>query len=324
MRIRNLGRTGLKVSSVCLGCMTFGGQADEAESTRIMETALDGGVNFFDTADVYTDGRSEEIVGRFLRDRRHSVVLATKFASKVGEGPNDVGGSRAHIMHAVEASLRRLGTDFIDLYQMHQVDAATPLDETLRALDDLVRAGKVRYVGCSNFEAWRLLKANWTSDRLGVARFDCIQPRYNLLWREIERELLPACQDQGTGVIVYNPIAGGLLSGKHRFETEPDAATRFAQQGPGPLYRRRYWHREHFDAGERLRPVAQSEGLTLPQFAIAWTLRHPAVTSAIVGATSAAQLSESLGGVDHSVSQGSVTECDRVWESIRGVVALAT
>lgn len=324
MNCRHLGRTGLRVSAICLGCMTFGGQADEAESSRIMEAAVEAGVNFFDTANVYTDGRSEEITGRFLAGRRGSIVLATKFAAKVGDGPNDAGGSRAHIMAAVEASLRRLGTDYIDLYQMHQVDRDTPLEETLRALDDLVRSGKVRYVGCSNFEAWRLLKANGISDRLGLVRFDSVQPRYNLLWREIERELLPACLDQGTGVIVYNPIAGGLLSGKHRADADPAANTRFAQEGPGPLYRRRYWHPEHFAAVDRVRPLAEAAGLTLPQFAVAWALRHPAVTSAIVGATSATQLTESLGGADASIADDAAAECDAIWEGLRGVVSLPT
>jgi 1-deoxyxylulose-5-phosphate synthase len=215
MKIKRLGRTGLKVSEICLGTMTFGNQSDEPTSHTIMSKAFDAGVTFFDTADAYplgatleTVGRTEEYIGRWLQGRRDQIVLATKFFGQVGSGPNDKGGSRKHIFQAIEGSLRRLQTDYIDLYQMHSPDAETPIDETLRALDDLVQSGKVLYIGCSNFSAWQLCKALWTSDKLGFARFDSVQPRYNLLFRHIEAELLPLAMDQGIGVISYNPLAG--------------------------------------------------------------------------------------------------------------------
>ena len=232
MKQRRMGRTGLKVSEICLGTMTFAGQCDEATSFRILDVAAERGVTFLDTADAYpippepeTAGRTEEVIGRWLAaapGRRHEFVLATKCRIRVGHGPNDQGLSRRHILAACEASLRRLRTDYIDLYQAHLPDPETPIDETLRAFDDLVRPGKVRYVGCSNYPAWQLALALGTSERTGWARYDCIQPRYNVLYREIETELLPLCRDQGVGVIVYNPLAGGLLTGKH----SPRQATR--------------------------------------------------------------------------------------------------
>ena len=236
MQQRRMGRTGLKVSEICLGTMTFAGQCDEATSFRIMDVAIERGVTFIDTADVYpippdiaTAGATESVIGRWLAaapGRRDGLVLATKCRAKVGPGANDQGLSRRHILEACEASLRRLRTDFIDLYQSHSFDAETPIDETLRAFDDLVRSGKVRYVGCSNYAAWQLAMAIGTSERHGWARYDCVQPRYNLLHRDIEAELLPLCRDQGVGVIAYNPLAGGFLTGKHSSEAPP-------RPGPG-------------------------------------------------------------------------------------------
>src|SRR5436190_2151226 len=223
MKLRRLGRTGLKVSEICLGTMTFGHQCDEETSFAIMNKAADQGVYFIDTADVYpvppspeTAGRTEEIVGNWLQGQRHRYVLATKCRMRVGTEPNDEGLSRRHILQAVEDSLRRLHTDYIDLYQPHSPDPETPLDETMRALEDLVRQGKVRYVGCSNYPAWQVALALGISTRLNLARLDCVQPRYNLLYREIESELLPLCRDQGLGVIAYNPLAGGFLAKRYR------------------------------------------------------------------------------------------------------------
>src|SRR5438128_2308141 len=223
MKIRRMGQTGLKVSEVCLGTMTFGHQCDEPTSFAILDKAAEAGVIFLDTADAYpvpptpeTAGRTEEILGKWLKGKRERFVVATKCRLRVGPGPNDEGLSRKHILKACEDSLRRLGTDYVDLYQSHTPDAETPLEETLRAFDDLVRQGKVRYVGCSNHPAWLLALSLGVSDRLGLARYECVQPRYNLLYREIETELLPLCRDQGLGVIVYNPLAGGFLSGKYR------------------------------------------------------------------------------------------------------------
>jgi len=306
MRFKRLGRTGLKVSEICMGTMTFGSQADEEAAHAILDRALDAGVNFVDTADVYpvpptveTAGRTEEIVGHWLRGKRSRVVLATKCRGRVGPGPNDEGLSRAHILDAVEASLRRLQTDYIDLYQMHWPDADTPLEETLQALDDLVRWGKVRYVGCSNFEAWRLYKSLWVSDRLHLARFDCVQPRYNLLHREIERDLLPVCAEEGIGVIAYNPLAGGFLTGKYRRDEPPPEGTRFALAGgSGSLYRNRYWHDKLFDAVDRVKEAAESFAATPAQVSVAWLLQQPAVTSAIVGATRREQVEETLKGTE--------------------------
>src|SRR4051794_40127544 len=252
MEQRRLGRTGLKVSEICLGTMTFAGQADETASMKILDVATDRGVTFIDTADAYpipptpeTAGFTEEVIGRWLAlqpGRRDELILATKCRIRVGHGPNDQGLSRRHILASCEKSLRRLQTDYIDLYQAHMPDPETPIDETLRAFDDLVRAGKVRYVGCSNYPAWQLALALGVSERNGWARYDCVQPRYNVLYREIENELLPLCRDQGVGVIVYNPLAGGMLTGKHKGEAPPEPGGRFTLGYTGELYRERYWH----------------------------------------------------------------------------------
>ena len=306
MPFKRLGQTGLKVSEICMGTMTFGSQADEEAAHAILDRALDAGVNFIDTADVYpvpptveTAGRTEEIVGRWLRGKRSRVVVATKCRGRVGPGLNDEGLSRAHILDAVEASLRRLQTDYIDLYQVHWPDADTPLEETLQALDDLVRWGKVRYLGCSNFEAWRLYKSLWVSDRLHLTRFDCVQPRYNLLHREIERDLLPVCAEEGIGVIAYNPLAGGFLAGKYRRDEPPPEGTRFALAGgSGSLYRDRYWHDKLFDAVDRVKEVAEGCAATPAQVSVAWLLQQPTVTSAIVGATRREQVEETLKGTE--------------------------
>ena len=234
MKQRRMGRTGLKVSEICLGTMTFAGQSDEATSFQILDRAFERGVTFIDTADAYpippepaTAGRTEEVIGRWIAvapvRRQHRLCWRRSAASGSGTGPNDEGLSRRHILAACEASLRRLRTDAIDLYQAHLPDPETPIDETLRAFDDLVRSGKVRYAGCSNYPAWQLALALGMSERKGWARYDCVQPRYNVLYREIENELLPLCRDQGVGVIVYNPLAGGLLTGKHRSEARARA-----------------------------------------------------------------------------------------------------
>ena len=317
MKTKRLGRTGLKVPEVCLGTMTFAKQSDEKTAFQIMDLAADSGITFFDTADVYpipvsaeTAGRTEVIVGKWLKGKRDRIVLATKCGMKMGEGANDAGLSRKHILDAVDASLRRLGTDYVDLYQVHSPDPATPIDETLEALHAIVQSGKARYIGCSNFRAWQLCKALWTSDLRGIARFDSAQPRYNILFREIEHELLPLCADQGVGVIVYNPLAGGFLTGKHR-RGSPEAHTRFAVAGQ--LYMDRYWNEACFDAVERLNSFFEERAKPLTHVAIAWVLAQPAVTSAIVGATSPDQLKDTLGGVTLTLDQDELEECNRVW-----------
>lgn len=320
MKTRRMGRTGLKVSEICLGTMTFGHQCDEEASFAIMNKAADYGVSFIDTADVYpvppspeTAGRTEEIVGHWLKGQRQQYVLATKCRMRVGTGPNDEGLSRRHILDACEQSLRRLQTDYIDLYQPHSVDPDTPADETLRALEDLVRAGKVRYLGCSNFPAWQVALSLGISDRRGWARYDCVQPRYNLLWREIENELLPLCRDQGLGVIAYNPLAGGFLTGKYQSIEQLHQGTRFTLGKTGELYRERYWQESQLEAVLRLEHFLQPRRKSILQVALAWVLAQPGITSAIVGASRAEQLDQSLAAVDMSLDEDELAACDRVW-----------
>jgi aryl-alcohol dehydrogenase (NADP+) len=279
--------------------MTFGLQCDEPTSVGILERAAERGITFLDTADVYplggsleTAGRTEEILGRWLQKRRHEFVLATKCAGVTGGRSWDRGASRKHVLDAVDASLRRLQTDYIDLYQIHHPDPDTPIDETLRALDDVVRSGKARYVGCSNFPAYRVARALGRSEVLGVARFDAVQPRYNLLFRQPERELLPLCQEEGLGVIPYNPIAGGLLSGKHRRDAGPTAGTRFTLGNAARRYQDRYWHEREFATVEALRPLAAEAGMPLARLAVAWVLAQPAVTAPIIGASRPDQLDD--------------------------------
>lgn len=299
MKYTRLGRTGLQVSRLCLGTMTFGYQCDEKTSVAIMDRAFEAGITFFDTADVYplgapagSTGRTEEFVGRWLSGRRDRIVLATKCFGRTGPSRWDQGNSRKHILDAVDASLKRLGTDYIDLYQLHGPDAETPIDETLRALEDVVRAGKVRYIGCSNFLAYQLARALGRSEALGVVRFDSVQPRYNLLFREIERELLPLCSEDGVGVIPYNPIAGGLLSGKHNPTAGPEEGSRFTLGSAAERYQDRYWHEGMFETVEQMRPIAQEAGMSLPQMAVAWVLANPVITAPIIGASRPEQLED--------------------------------
>src|SRR3954454_12913833 len=269
----NMGRTGLQVSRLCLGTMTFGIQCDEPTSVAILDAAAEAGITFLDTADVYPlagrggqAGLTEEIVGRCLRGRRDEVIVATKCFGAMSRRRWDRGGSRKHILDAVEGSLRRLGTDYIDLYQLHGDDPNTPLDETLAAFDHLVQSGKVRYVGCSNYSAWRLARAIGRSETLGLARYDCIQPRYNLLFRSFERDLFPLCEQDGVGVIPYNPLAGGFLTGKHR-PGSPTEGTRFTLGTAGDRYQDRYWHEQMFATVEELGRLAGAAGISLAQLA---------------------------------------------------------
>ena len=295
-----LGRTGLKVSRLCLGTMTFGLQCDEPTSTAILDAAFAGGITFLDTADVYplggglpTAGRTEEIVGRWLAGRRDEVVLATKCHGAMGPAPWQQGNSRKHIIEAAEASLRRLQTDYIDLYQLHGPDPDTPLDETVAAMDHLVQSGKVRYIGCSNFLAYQVALAIGRSEARGLVRFESVQPRYNLLFRQIERELLPLCREEQIGVIPYNPIAGGMLSGKHVFGS-PTEGSRFTLGNAADRYQDRYWHEEMFGDVERIRAVADDAGLGMVTLALAWVMANPAITAPIIGASRPEQLADSL------------------------------
>jgi len=324
MQTRRLGQTGLKVSEVCLGTMTFGFQCDEQTSFAIMDKAADHGVFFFDTADVYpvppspeTAGRTEEIVGKWLEGKRDRFVLATKCRMRVGHEVNDEGLSRRHIMQAVEASLRRLRTDYIDLYQPHSPDPDTPLEETLRALDDLVRQGKVRYLGCSNYPAWQVALALGISGRGGWARFDCVQPRYNLLYREIESELLPLCRHEGLGVIAYNPLAGGFLTGRYQQAESPaPAGTRFSLGKTGDLYRERYWQKAQFEAVRQLHDFMKPRGKLLLQAALKWVLDQPGVSAAIVGASRPEQLDQSLPAVNLALDAEEKEACKLAWYSL--------
>jgi aryl-alcohol dehydrogenase (NADP+) len=281
--------------------MTFGFQCDERTSHAILDRAAEGGITFLDTADVYpiggsleTVGRTEEIIGRWFQGRRANFILATKCWGQVGPNRWDTGNSRKHILDAVEGSLRRLQTDYIDLYQLHGPDPRTPIDETLRALEDVVRSGKVRYVGCSNFMAYQLARAIGRSEAMGVVRFDCVQPRYNLLFREIERELLPLCAEDGVGVIPYNPLAGGLLTGKHNREAGPEEGSRFTLGSAAARYQDRYWHEGMFETVDQIRPVAQEVGMTMPQLAVAWVAANPVITAPIIGASRPEQLDDTL------------------------------
>jgi aryl-alcohol dehydrogenase-like predicted oxidoreductase len=282
MQYRNLGRSGVKVSAVGLGCNQFGNPVDRAGTRAIVRRALDLGINFFDTADIYGNkGQSEEYLGEALAGEWERVVVATKVRSSMGPGPNDEGASRYHVVSGVEASLRRLKTDHIDLYQIHAWDESTPLDETMRALDDLVSAGKVRYAGVSNFTAWQLCRANDLAEMHGWAPMVSVQPHYHLLERGIERELMPYCRWAGVGILPYFPLAGGFLTGKYRRGAPPEAGTRGARSP----YVQRYLTDQNFDILERLRPLAEAHGRSLAELAIAWLLAQPQVASVIAGAT---------------------------------------
>lgn len=309
MKHTRLGRTGLQVSRLCLGTMTFGLQCDEPTAIGIMDRAADGGITFLDTADVYplggtgaTAGRTEEIVGRWLTGRRDRFILATKCFGRSGPARWDQGNSRKHILDAIDASLRRLQTDYIDLYQLHGPDPETPIDETLRALEDVVRAGKVRYVGCSNFAAYQVARAIGRSEALRIVRFDSVQPRYNMLFRAFERDLFPLCREEGIGVIPYNPIAGGLLSGKHNPSAGPEEGSRFTLGTAAERYQERYWHDEMFETVEQLRPVAADAGMTLAQMSVAWVMANPVITAPIIGASRPEQLDDSLKAVETPLS----------------------
>jgi len=302
MQYRKFGRTGLTVSRLCLGTMTFGLQTEEDASRRILDTAADAGVNFIDTADVYPlgsehsdAGRTEEIVGRWLKGKRDRFILATKAVGKMGPSAWDQGASRKHLLDAIDASLKRLGTDYVDLYQLHTDDANTPLDETLEALDVIVRSGKARYIGVSNFLAYRLARALGRADVLRVARFVSVQPRYNLLFRQIERELLPLAAEEQLAVMPYNPLAGGLLTGKHKLDAAPPSG-RFTETvgKAGAMYQERYWHQREFETIERLKAIVEPTGQSLTRVSLAWVLTNPLVTSAIIGASRAEQLNDTL------------------------------
>jgi aryl-alcohol dehydrogenase-like predicted oxidoreductase len=305
MKYRQLADTGVFVSELCLGTMTFGGLGqiwevigglDQHAADALVHRAIDAGVNFVDTADVYATGESETMLGRALGNRRRNVILATKARGRMGSQPNQVGLSRLHILEAVDASLTRLGTDYIDLYQIHRPDALTNIEDTLRALDDLVRAGKVRYIGCSNLMAWQLMKALGISTAQGLERFRCTQSYYSLAGRELEREMIPLLQDQGLGLLAWSPLAGGFLSGKFTRESIDGAARRAKFDFP-PVNRERA-----FAIVDVLGQIARKTDASIPQVALAWILANRTVTSVIIGAKKMSQLDDNLKAVDITLS----------------------
>lgn len=291
MNYRNMGRTGLKVSEVCLGTMTFAHGTDEAAAKAMVDRSFEAGINFFDTADGYQVGESEIMLGRALKGRRRDAVIATKFFNPMGPGPNDSGMSRVHIMQAIEYSLRRLQTDYVDIYYIHHVEEQTPLEEMLRALDDLVRQGKVRYTACSNYQAWRLGTALGISMAEGLELFSCYQPQYNLVVRDIEQELIPLCQYHGLGVVTWGPLAGGFLSGKYAPGERSLSGTRSEE---GWVFLENFFAANADETLSVLLEVAETIGKTPAQVAIRWILEQPAVTSVIVGARTVEQLEDNI------------------------------
>ena len=305
MKHTKFGGTGLRVSRLCLGTMTFGLQCDEAQSHAIMDAASTGGIDFFDTADVYplgggraTAGRTEEIVGAWLKGKRHDFILATKCVGQMGPKPWQQGMSRKHILDAIDASLKRLGTDYVDLYQLHGYDHLTPIDEALEGLDTVVRSGRARYVGVSNWQAHRIARALGRSELKNIARIASVQPRYNLLFRSFERDLLPMCGEEAIAVIPYNPLAGGMLTGKHDGQAAPQTGTRFTLGAAARRYQERYWNEKQFETIEALRPIAAEAGISMATMALCWVLSNPAITAPIVGASRPEQLADSLAAAE--------------------------
>jgi aryl-alcohol dehydrogenase-like predicted oxidoreductase len=316
MELRNLGRSGLRVSLVGLGCNNFGGRIDNAAARAVIDKAIDSGITLFDTADTYGNrggakGDSERALGELLGERRKQIVLATKFCSPMDEARGLMGASRRYIMSAVEASLTRLRTDWIDLYQIHRPDPLTPIEETLRALDDLVRQGKVRYIGCSNFAAWQLVEAAWTAKSAGLHGFVSYQDEYSLVVRKHEKELMPAAQEYGLGMLPYFPLASGLLTGKYRRDAAPEAGTRFAASFNQNLTQR-YMTPANFDKVEALQTFVAARGRTMLELAFSWLAQRPTVASVIAGATSAQQIEQNIKAVGWILTPEERAEVEKI------------
>ncbi len=317
MNYKQLGRTGLLVSELCFGTMTFGGkgfwsaigQLPQQAADNLVDRVLDAGINFIDTADVYSEGESEKILGKALGKRRKDVVLATKVFGRMGQGPNEVGLSRGHIMQAIEESLVRLGTDYIDLYQIHGFDALTPIEETLRALDDLVHAGKVRYIGCSNQAAWQLMKSIWVADKYNLHRFESLQAYYTIAGRDLEREIVPTLLDQKLGLMVWSPLAGGLLSGKYDRDGKGTSDGRRVNFDFPPVDRERA-----FIVVDVMREIAQDKNVSVAQIALSWLLHQPVVTSVIIGANTPEQLADNLAAPEVKLSVEELARLNEVSE----------
>ena len=318
MRHNPLGRTGLFVSQLCLGTMTFGGgegiwkqigDLQQADAERLIGQALDAGINFIDTADVYSGGLSEQVTGQALKNLkvpRENVVVATKVFGEMGSGPNARGASRSHILDGVKASLKRLQLDHIDLYQIHGFDLATPIEETVRALDQLVRHGHVRYVGVSNWAAWQIVKALGIAERLGLSRFESLQAYYTVAGRDLERELIPMLKSEGVGLMVWSPLAGGLLSGKYRRHQQAEEGSRRVSFDFPPVDKERAW-----DCIDVMRPIAEAHGVSVAQIALAWLLHQPQVTSVIVGAKRPEQLADNLAATQVTLSAAELAQIDQ-------------
>jgi aryl-alcohol dehydrogenase-like predicted oxidoreductase len=320
MQFRKLGRTGLVISRQILGTGTFGKQTNETEAFRILDKAADAGINTVDIADIYPGGatleevgRAEEITGRWLRGRRDSFIVGSKVGYPMGTAPWDKGTSRKHVLAAIDATLRRLNTDYLDLYQVHMDDLDTPLDETIEALDTVVRSGKARYIGVSNFLAYRLARAIGRQDVLRLARYVSAQPRYNLLFREIERELLPLAGEEGLAVIPFNPLAGGLLSGRYQHTDTPDTGRFSAEVGQfGAMYKARYWHEREFATISEIGDVAKTLRIPMPTLAVSWVMANPSITSVILGASKVEQLDDTLAAADYILPPETKTRLDEI------------
>jgi len=317
MEHTKLGETGLKVTKLTLGTMTFGQQADKPTAFEILDKAYEAGITSIDTANVYPIGResylqagmTESIIGEWMQGKRDQIVLTTKVFAQMGPGSNDGGLSRKHILHAIEGSLNRLQTDYIDIYMAHQYDYNSPLEETMRAFDELVRAKKVHYIGVSNWRAWQIAKANGIADKLGLHRISVVEPRYNLLFRMIEEDLVPMCKEDGIGILPYNPLAGGLLTGKHQKDEVPDANARFGLNSASALYQKRYWQDANFNAVEKYIAWCKEQNLDPITTAVKWTMQQEAITSVIIGASKPHQLDASIAAENASV----LTPEQRVW-----------
>jgi aryl-alcohol dehydrogenase-like predicted oxidoreductase len=319
MKMRFLGNTGVLVSELCFGAMTFGGrgywktvgEVEQKDADQLVNAAIDGGINFFDTADVYSEGRAEEILGKALGSKRKDVVLATKVRGRVGPGPNDVGLSRLHIIESCNASLKRLGTDYIDLYQVHNFDPYTPVEETLRALDDLVRQGKVRYIGASNFAGWQLMKALHISEKQNLEKFVTLQSYYSLVCRDLENEMIPLSLDQKLGILVWSPLGGGFLTGKYRRGQDRPKNSRLSDPDSRFL---RFDEEKAYDIVDELDKIAKNHKATVAQAALNYLLRKPAVSSVIIGAKKLEQLADNLKTTDWEMTDEEVKELDKLSE----------
>ncbi len=317
MQFTKFGQTGLTVSRMILGTGTFGKQTDEKEAHRMLDRAAEAGINFIDTADIYPPdaeaGSAEAIAGRWLSKKRAGFILGTKGGGKMGPAAWDAGSSRKHLLDAIDASLRRLNTDYVDLYQLHMDDLATPVDEMAAAMDTIVCSGRARYIGVSNILAYRLAKALGRQDTLKLSRFVSAQPRYNLLFREVERELFPLAQEEGLAVISFNPLAGGLLSGKYKHGDTPEKGRFSAELGGfGQMYHARYWHEREFETVVKVQEIATHDGTPITTISVAWILANPAITSVILGASRVEQLTDTMAAADYKLDGALKTKLDEV------------